>query len=264
MKKTVFLLTVGMVLFFTSCQTIKEINIEQDGSGSYTSTTDMSGAIAMVKMSIPPEKLEGDKMNKAIDTTVALDGLVEKLDKLTAAEQAVIKKGIVGLNMDLKSEKFVTSMKFPFSNTNDIAELDRLSGKIIMDVLKKGADGMKEGAKEEGDESGMGDIGEKLGKDMPNFGVEQYFTFTTNNGVIERKLNQAMFDAMDAKEKEGRSQMAQMGAGSTTLILNLPRAAKKVEGKNINVSPDKKKITIETSAETFMDTPKELEFRIEY
>ena len=45
---------------------------------------------------------------------------------------------------------------------------------------------------------------------------------------------------------------------------NLPKPAKKAEGKNVKLSEDKKKVTITTSAEDFFEDVSKLEFRIEY
>lgn len=55
-----------------------------------------------------------------------------------------------------------------------------------------------------------------------------------------------------------------MGIGNSTLIINLPKPAKKTEGKNVKLSDDKKKVTITSSAEDFFDDAAGLEFKIEY
>jgi hypothetical protein len=51
---------------------------------------------------------------------------------------------------------------------------------------------------------------------------------------------------------------------NTTLIFNLPRPAKKAEGKNVKLSADKKKVTITSSIDDFFDDVTKLEFKIEY
>jgi hypothetical protein len=262
MKKTVLLLVaVGSILFFTSCQSTKEINLEADGSGTYTSTTDMSSMLGMAKMSIPAEKMDSISMGRAIDTTVAMDKLADMMEYLTSAERDKVRKGMLSLTINMKEEKFVTIISFPFSNVNDVGDLDRLSGKIITDFIKKQMkDKDKAGEMPMG---GMGDLG-KLDDDMPNTNIDDYFVINSSKGVFERKLNSEKYSAMAEDEKEARKQMAGMGMGSNTLILNLPKPVKKTTGKNITISDDKKKVTIESSAEDFMDTPKDLEFRIEY
>jgi hypothetical protein len=262
MKKTVLLLAVGSILLFTSCQNTKEVTLEADGSGTYTSTADMSSMLGMAKMSIPADKMDSMNVGRAIDTTVAMDKLADMLEDLTSAERDKIRKGMLGLTLDMKEEKFITRISFPFSNVSDISDLDRLSGKIITDFIKKQMSNKDKAG--EMPMGGMEGLGDKLGEDMPNTSIDEYYVINFSNGVFERKLNSEKYNAMPEDEKEARKQMAGMGMGSNTLIVNLPKPVKKTEGKNITVSEDKKKVTIESSAEDFMDIPKDLEFKIEY
>lgn len=266
MKKTVFLLAVGFTILFTSCETTKEITIQQNGSGSYTSTTDMGGMLAMLKSMVPPEKMKDDKVNKTIDTTIAMDALADEMKTLSEADRAKVKKGTAGFKMNLKEDQLVARLSFPFATTSEIADIDRLASTMLTDFMKDQMDEKKSGNENpfEGMEGGIGDLGDKLGKDLPNTSVDPYYTVKSSNGVIERKLDQAKYDKMPDDEKEGRKQMGSMGGGNSTLIINLPRPVKKTTGKNITVSEDKKKVTIVSDAEDFMSTPKDLEFKIEY
>jgi hypothetical protein len=50
----------------------------------------------------------------------------------------------------------------------------------------------------------------------------------------------------------------------TTQVINLPRPAKKAEGKNVKLSDDRKKVTIKSSIDDFYDEPAKMEYRIEY
>ncbi len=47
-------------------------------------------------------------------------------------------------------------------------------------------------------------------------------------------------------------------------IINLPRAAKEVEGKGAKLSDDKKKVTLSASIDDFFEDPSLLEFKIKY
>jgi hypothetical protein len=47
-------------------------------------------------------------------------------------------------------------------------------------------------------------------------------------------------------------------------IINLPTTAKKVEGKSVKLSQDKKKVTLSVSSEDFFDDPSKFEYKIEY
>lgn len=253
MKKTVFLLAAASVLFLTSCQTTKEITLQDDGSGNYLVTTDMSGMIGMAKMSVPPEKFDQMK-DKAMDTTVSLDKMADLLEELTEAERVKVRKGTLALNMDMKDEKFITKLSFPFTSAGEIGDLDRLSSKVVTQFLKK----------QMGEQAGQIPQGMPADDDMPQSSIDDYFDVKTSSGVFERKLSDERFNALSAEQKQGMQQLASMGVGNSTIIINLPKPVKKTEGKNITVSDDKKRVTIESSAEDFFENAKDLEFRIEY
>lgn len=252
MKKTVLLLTVLSVLFLTSCQTTKEITLQKDGTGTYLITTDMSGMIGMAKMSMPADKLE-EASARAIDTIVSLDKVADNMEELTEEEKTRIRKGNLGLNIDMKNDKFITKVTYPFANTAEIGEIDKISTKVMTKFLQK-------------------EMAEKAGempKDMPAEGmpdgsIEDYFDVVTTAGVFERKLNTEKHSTLTGEKKETMQQLSSMGVGNSTLIINLPKPVKKTTGKNITVSEDKKKITIESSAEDFFANAKDLEFKIEY
>jgi hypothetical protein len=60
-------------------------------------------------------------------------------------------------------------------------------------------------------------------------------------------------------------QMSAMGAPmKSNFIINLPRPAKTVEGKNLKLSDDKKKITIANELNDIFDDPSLFEFKVEY
>ena len=59
--------------------------------------------------------------------------------------------------------------------------------------------------------------------------------------------------------------MGQMGMPiSFKTIINLPKPAKKAEGKGVKLSDDKKKITIEGTLDDFFEDPSQFEYEIEY
>ncbi|MBL0152751.1 MAG: hypothetical protein IPP93_04395 [Chitinophagaceae bacterium] len=56
-----------------------------------------------------------------------------------------------------------------------------------------------------------------------------------------------------------------MGLGMTsTYVINLPRAAKKAEGKGLTLSADKKQVIVKAGIEDFFDNPSQFEFSVEY
>ncbi len=252
MKKLFGLLLIGTVLVMTSCETTREISFNEDGSGTMVTTTDMSGLIALAKMSGQGKEME--KGDKAVDTTVNLDKIVDSLPDLSAEEKDLAKKGKLGLNLNMEEEKLVTKLHFPFSNASEITKLDQLSAKVMQETMKKQ----------------MGNGGENAppipADEMPKGSMDEYFVTTYSKGLIEKKhIAEKYKDVDNDKGMKAMKEMAGEGMPmNTTLIFNLPRPAKKAEGKNVKLSEDKKKVTILSSVDDFFDDVTKLEFRIEY
>jgi len=250
MKKLLGLLLIGGSLAMTSCETTREISFNQDGSGKLVTTTDMSSLIGIAKMS----GKDMEKEDKAIDTTIALETMVDSIPDLSTEEKELVKKGILGLNMNLKEEKLITKLEFPFSNAAQINKLDQVSAKVMQQAMKKQAESGAEGAPSIPDD------------EMPKGSMDDYFTTTYGNGIIEKKhIPEKYATVGEDKSMQALKEMAGQGMPmNTTLIFNLPKPAKKAEGKNVKLSEDKKKVTITGSVDDFFDDVTKLEFKIEY
>ena len=250
MKKLLGLLLIGGSLALVSCETTREISFNQDGSGKMVTTTDMSSLIGIAKMS----GKDMDKEDKAIDTTIALDKMVDSIPDLSADEKELVKKGILGLNVNMKEEKLITKLEFPFTSTAQITKLDQVSAKVMQQAMKKQAEQGAEGAPP------------IPADEMPKASMDDYFTMTYGKGVIEKKhIPEKYATVGEDKGMQALKEMAGQGMPmNTTLIYNLPKPAKKAEGKNVKLSEDKKKVTITSSVDDFFDDVTKLEFKIEY
>ena len=249
MKKLLGLLAAGGLFALTSCVTTREITFNENGSGKMVTTTDMSGLIGIAKMS----GKDMEKEDQSIDTTIALDKMVDSIPDLTPDEKEIVRKGVLGLVMDMGNEKLVTKLEFPFSSGSQIKKLDQISAKVMQQAMQKQA-----GAGE--DASPMPD--DELGKAS----IDEYFTVTYDKGLIERKHIAEKYAKVGEDQalqalKEASAQGMPM---NTTIIFNLPKPAKKAEGKNLTLSEDKKKVTIKSSMDDFFEDVSKLEFRIEY
>jgi hypothetical protein len=254
MKRIVLLLVGASVIFLTGCETTKEITLRQDGTGVLTTTSDMSNLIGIAKMAGESNELDKLKDEKAVDTTVSMETMADDLPDLTAEEKEYVKKGTLGINMDLKNEKFLTQMTFPFTQTKDIAVIDKMYSRIMMQVMKKQLDSSK------------ADMPAGIPKEgIPDGSVDDYYNFNIGKGLVERKLLADKYAGVASDEKmKAMKEMSAMGVGNSKLILYLPAPVKKAEGKNVTVSEDKKKVTIMSTMEDFFEDGKSLEFRIEY
>jgi hypothetical protein len=249
MNKLLGLLGIGCALALVSCETTREISLNKDGSGKMVTTTDMSSLIGIAKMS----GKDMEKEDKSVDTTIALKTMVDSIPDLTADEKELVKKGTLGLNVNMKEEKLITKLEFPFANGAEITKLDQVSAKVMQQAMKKQA----------GEGGGAPPIGDD---DMPKGSMDDYFTTTYAKGLIERKhIPEKYATVGEDKGMQAMKEMAGQGMPmNTTLIYNLPKPAKKVEGKNAKLSEDKKKVTITTSVDDFFDDVTKLEFKIEY
>lgn len=259
MKKILSVLLAGGAFFLTSCETTREITLKEDGSGIIVTTTDMSGLIGMAKMAGQGNQEMQEMGDKSIDTTIQLSSIVDSLKDLSSDERELVKKGTLGFIMNMEDEKFVTRLEFPFASTSQLPTIDKVTGKVVKEAMKSQ---MGKDEKKEGEEGSAGMPG---ADDLPEGSMDDYYEMTYSNGLIEKKLNKEKYAKVDEDQgMKALQEMSSMGIGSTTLIFNLPRAAKKVEGKNAKLSEDKMKVTITSSAEDFFDDATDLEFRIEY
>jgi len=148
----------------------------------------------------------------------------------------------------------LTKLEFPFTSTSQISVLDQLSARVMEQAMKKQMDGDN------------GNAPAIPTDELPKANMDDYFTITYSKGVIEKKHIPEKYAKVE--EDKGMQSLKEMsGEGmpmNTTLIYNLPKPAKKVTGKNVKLSEDKKKITIVNSVDDFFDDVSKLEFRIEY
>jgi hypothetical protein len=241
-----------LMLALTSCETTKEITINADGSGEYSTSLDMSALIGMAKMS-GGEGME-ELGDKKVDTMMSIKTIIDSLDGISPEDKALAGKGSLQLKMDMDNDIFKTKVSFPFSNLDELVRVDKISGKASTNAMMTA---MSAGKEKMGD---MGDMG------MPEGTIDDYFTMSFTENSISKKLNAEKYAKID--EDEGMQAMKEMaGQGMTpsnTVIIKLPRPVKKAEGKGITVSEDKKTITIKESAEDFLEDGKSFEFLIEY
>jgi hypothetical protein len=252
MKKLFGFALIVSAMAMTSCETTREISLNEDGTGTLVTTTDMSGLLAIAKMSGQGKELEKDE--KALDTTISLEKMVDSIPDLSVEEKELAKKGKLGLNLNLADEKMITKLHFPFTQPGEISKLDHLSAKVMEQAMKKQMGGDGENAPPMSPD------------DMPRASTDDYFTVTYGAGLIEKKhIAEKYAKLEDDKGMQALKEMSGEGMPmNTTLIYNLPRPAKKVEGKNAKLSDDKKKVTVTNSVEDFFDDVTKLEFRIEY
>src|SRR5678815_878521 len=129
MKRFLGFLLIVSVFTLVSCETTREITLKADGSGTLVTTTDMSGLIAIAKMSGQGKEL--DSTEKSVDTTISLNKIADSIQGLSSTERELVKKGKLGLNLNMSDEKLFTKLEFPFTSTSEISVLDQLSLRVM-------------------------------------------------------------------------------------------------------------------------------------
>jgi len=198
-----------------------------------------------------------------MDTVINLKDLQDSMTKLTAAEKKIAATGTLKIQVDANEDKMNFTFKFPFSNTSEIAGIQGILKRARQDILD---DIMQKIMGEEGgkDEAMLGNEDEKNGDMGAN--VDEYYESVFAKGKITRKLNKEKYAKVeDDKSLKSLQEMAQLGmAINMKTVINLPKPAKKAEGKGLKLSDDKKTIIMEGSLDDFFEDGSYFEYNIEY
>jgi len=245
-----FFILMCCIVLLGCFETTQEVTINKDGSGTYTNTTDLSNMIGLLK------QMGGDEASKLqnTDTTISLAGVADSIAGLTAEQKRIVNKGVMKLTMNAQDEKLIVKLNFPFEKLSDVQSLKEILPKLSVSALKKlpGGDQMPAGA---------ADADSSKIKTFDNF-----FDETISKKLIAKTLNKTKY-ATAANDEFMKSLQQMSGMGSPIMlnyIINLPRPAKKVEGKAAKLSEDKKKVTVSVTSDDFFDDPSKFEYRIEY
>jgi hypothetical protein len=249
MKKILIYLFAATAVLFTSClDTTQEITLNDDGSGTYVNTNDMSKILTIAKNM---GAASNEKIPQAMDTSFSFASTADSIADLTNEDKALLKTGNMQIKMSLEDEKFISVMSFPFTTLSDIQKFNQLSAKMMRSTMKEKMPA----------DMNMGN------QEMPEpSSFDDYYTLEFSKGELKKKLNKEKYANVDQDEfLNGMKQAASMGIPVvSTYVINLPRPAEKAEGKNVKLSDDKMKVTVKTSMDDFFDNPESMEFKIKY
>jgi hypothetical protein len=251
MKKLIYFLLTGFMFFLAGCfETTQEITINKDGSGLFSNTTDLSNMVGLLK------QMGGDEVGKLknTDTTISLAGVADSIAGLSPQQKKIIDQGSMKLSLNMNDEKLIINLNLPFKKISDIPMLKKAMPRVSEAIIKKlpGTEQMPAGMSG-GDSSKIKTF-------------DDYYDVTMTDKLISKTLNKEKYAAAsDDESMKALKQMSGMGSPITSnYIINLPRPARKVEGKAIKLSGDKKKATLMVTSDDFFDDPSKFEYRIEY
>ena len=251
MKKFLSYLVVSCGLLLVGCfETTQEITINKNGTGVFSNTTDLSNMLGLLKQMGGEE---AEKMENK-DTTILLEGAADSIPGLTNDQKDIVNRGKMKLLLNMKDEKLVVKLDFPFQKLSDVQMLKGILPSLSVSALKKlpGANQVPAGG------------GASDSSKVKTF--DSYFDDVVSRKVISRTLNKPKYaTAADDEFMKSLQQMSGMGSPVTVnYVVNLPRKAKKVEGKAVKLSDDKKKVTVSVTSDDFFNDPSKFEYRIAY
>ncbi len=252
MKKLLLLISLFCAFLFMGCfETTQEITLNEDGSGTLRNTNDLGTLISLMKEMQADSKEAGKLEDEVMDTTMSLASQVDSIAGLTDEEKEMMKKGTMQIHMNIKENEFLTTMQFPFTSPAEINAFNQLSAKVTAQALKEKINETPVGSME---------------GTPPMSSFEDYYKSSYSKGLIVKELDKIKYAMADSDQYlAGMKESAAVGVRMTsTYVINLPKPAKKAEGKNIELSADKKKVTVKGSIEDFFTDPAKLEYRIEY
>ena len=266
MKKINWIAGLVVLVVFSGCfDTVEEVTVADNGSGTFVKSLDMGKMLGLAKTmgSGKDEMKDFDKLK--MDTVINLKDIKDSLKNLNAAEKNIAATGKLRIQMDANDEKMNFSFSFPFSKTSEIDGIQNILKKakqnIIGDIMQKimGEEGGK-------NESMLGNEDGDEKKDDMGANIDEYYTSVYEKGKFTRKLNKEKYAHVeDDKSLKSLQEMAQLGmAINMKTIINLPKPAKKAEGKGLKLSDDKKKITMEGTLDDFFEDASYFEYNIEY
>ena len=266
MKKFTWFLGLAVIFITAGCfDTAEEITINDSGNGTYMSTLDMGKLLSMAK-TMGGDKDEMKDIEKLkVDTLINLKDIKDSLKNLNDAERKIAATGTLKVNVDANEEKMNFVFTFPFSKPAEISDIQNVLKKSKQDVLDNIMQKIfsETGSNKSSNVMDMGDDNDKGGLTAD---LDEYYTTVYNKGMISHKVNKEKYAHVeDDKALKSMQELTQLGVSlNMKTIINLPRPAKKAEGKGIKLSDDKKKITLEGTLDDFFENASYFEYEIEY
>ncbi len=269
MKPLKLLFVVLSCVWFTSCLEInEEVEIKANGSGSLSTTTDLSQLIDMMS-AFGGEEFDKKKDEK-MDTTFSMKALIDTSTKFTSAQKALLKDGMMSIKMDMAAKQFNFKMRVPFQSLENYQQLSALLSDGIggMGTVMQGMMGGKNPGKGiETEKDSVGIIDQPAPIPSPDLDkITSVYDFNVSDGLIKKTVNQEKYKKL--LENPQMKELEQGAGMGIELLYNttykLPRPVKKVSNPALKISDDKKTITMRFNLLEIFATPEKFEYSIEY
>ena len=254
MKKFLFVISFVSISLLGCINTEEDVVINSNGSGVYKTAVDLSGLFDMMQMAASMDTSESSQLKKMsdknIDSVVSFKSFIDTVSSLTKEEKKLFEKATVRIKMNQEEKAFKLTMSYPFDKINDLQKLLELQQS---DKLPN-------------------PLQQSMGNEMPATGgnglpsIGKIMNISFKNGLIERKIDLEKLNDLTENEqfKEAEQVEDMLEAITFSSSFHLPKAAKKTKGEKLQLSDDKKTVTINYSLLDVIKTPTSLEFRIDY
>ncbi len=246
-------------MFFSSCFELEETyNINEDGSYALNYNVDMGNIIGLISRMSPDSVKATKEYNIGKDTTINFGSAmpadvkknlnpkeIELMKQTNMRTQMNISKGVfkIGFNSQGKS---IEDLKYFLSNFSQTFQKAKLN-KTVMSTPRMSPD-LAAGEDE---------------TEMPFKNEEFDYVITANS--FERKIKPAVIAAQRAKDQKAYDMVKAMNMKMTsTIVINLPRAAKSIENPKAMLSADKKQFKLQIDMLEAIDKPEMLNFKVNY
>ncbi len=258
MIKKRWLPAIFCTLFLLGCAEInEEIVLNENGTGTYVTKTDMSQLIEMMQ-SFGGDEMNKEGLDKVIDTVLSMKSFTDTSSNMSAEQKQLMSRGKMRLQMNMKEKIFKIDTDFPFSSYNDLQLLLAGAGGMsnLSGAMKKIFD---KGATEN---TNQPDSPIDPGLDQ----ISSIFDVVVKNGSISKKVNQEKFKLL--MEKPEMTQMGQLtGAGIeilTSTVIKLPRPVINADNILLKLSDDKKTVTLKYNMLELFESPDKFSYTITY
>jgi hypothetical protein len=258
------LLLIASVLFFTSCTMHEEIDLAKEGNGFYQVHVDMSPMMEMMKGMSGTNAVPDSIAKEVRDTTFSLASMIDSAGgNFTAEEKAYFYNATMQMKMDMPSSKMEVFMKFPVKNAADLRKLFAVWSKV--DSLNE----IKKNKKEE--------VALNQPPKVPTIESGSPVDNITNPGELPFKpspyiITDTSIQRTSLTKEDIMKDMGETGQGALmaasqmnyTATIKLARPVKKLTGKNVKLSDDKRTVFYSASLQELLDDPTAGEFLIIY
>lgn len=236
-----FLSIILIIISIVSCQFTEKINLNNDGSGTYTLNMDMGAMMeAMQKMGDSTDIEDPEVFDTIINFN---DFLIEKKDSIAQLPKEEQEKlqSLKDMKLHVATDEskglFLMDFTFDFKNLNELKDLQ--------DKISKGSS-----------------INENKNEEAPVSPTDVRFSFDGKKferKVIEKDLTEEQKEAYKKSMEQTSSYMDEM---TYSLEYHFPKPIKSSSYKNAKFSADRKTLYIDTSLKTITENPKFLSFTV--